>query len=326
MAGHQRTQARHKVGILVFDGVKLLDVSGPAEVFSEANAFGADYEVLIVSPDGHPVSTSIGVQMPVVTSAAKAAPFDTVLVGGGDMLPDSPISDELRTAAQLLQAKTTRMASICTGAFVLAAAGILDGRKATTHWRYTGLLGRLYANIDVQPDSIHVRDGAIYSSAGVSAGIDLALAFLEEDHGPNLTRQVAQSLVVYMQRAGGQSQFSVSLQGPAPRSSALRAVADLVASDPARAYSVSILADLANVSARHLTRLFHEELATTPSKYVETIRFDAAKAALAAGYSVTDTAQRTGFGNSETLRRVFNTRIGIPPRTYQQRFATTRSG
>jgi len=175
----------------------------------------------------------------------------------------------------------------------------------------------------VQPDSIHVRDGAVYTSAGVSAGIDLALALVEEDHGPDLARRVAQSLVVHMQRAGGQSQFSASLQGPAPRSSALREVTDLIASDPGRAYSVSLLADLAKMSVRHLNRLFHEELATTPSKFVETIRFDAAKASLASGYSVTESAQRAGFGNSEALRRVFVARIGIPPRTYQQRFATT---
>ena len=323
MVGSQRTPGRHRVGVLVFDGMKMLDVSGPAEVFAEANLFGAKYEVVIVSSDGNPVSTSIGIQLPVATSAADAAPFDTVLVSGGDVFPTAPVSEELRTSARLLRAGTMRMASICTGAFVLAAAGILDGRRATTHWKHTELLGRLYPAVDVQPDSIHVRDGAVYTSAGVSAGIDLALALVEEDHGPDLARRVAQSLVVHMQRAGGQSQFSASLQGPAPRSSALREVTDLIASDPGRAYSVSLLADLAKMSVRHLNRLFHEELATTPSKFVETIRFDAAKASLASGYSVTESAQRAGFGNSEALRRVFVARIGIPPRTYQQRFATT---
>lgn len=326
MAGSHQRQGRHRVGFLVFDGMKLLDVAGPAEVFSEANLFGGRYEVVIVSPDGRPVTTSIGVQMPVAGSAADAEPFDTVMVSGGDIFPTAPVGDALRTAAQLLASRTTRMASICTGAFVLAAAGILDGRRATTHWKHTALLGRLHPEIDVQPDAIHVRDGAISTSAGVSAGIDLALAMVEEDHGADLARRVAQSLVVFMQRAGGQSQFSASLQGPAPRSSALRGVTDLVTSDPAREYSVTILADHANMSVRHLTRLFHEELDTTPSKFVETIRFDAAKAALASGYSVTESAQRAGFGTSETLRRVFIGRIGVPPTTYQQRFATTRHG
>lgn len=317
--------SRKRVGILVFDGMKLLDVSGPAEVFSEANLFGAKYDVTIVSPNGHPVGTSIGIQLPVAGSADDAAAFDTVLVSGGDVFPTAPVSDELRQAALLLQAKTRRMASICTGAFVLAAAGILDGRRATTHWKHAHLLASLYPPIAVQPDAIYVRDGNVYTSAGVSAGIDLALALVEEDHGSDLARQVAQSLVVFMQRAGGQSQFSASLRGPAPRTSALREVTDTVTADPAGDYSVPALAEMANLSVRHLTRLFHDELATTPAKFIEDVRFEAAKASLASDYSVTHTAERSGFGNSETLRRVFVARIGISPKAYQQRFATTKS-
>jgi transcriptional regulator GlxA family with amidase domain len=323
---HHDPTGRHRVGILVFDGMKLLDVSGPAEVFAEANLFGGKYDVVIVSPDGAAVSTSIGIELPVAGAAADIQQVDTVLVAGGDVFPTSPVSDELCSAARILAARTRRMASICTGAFVLAAAGLLGGRRATTHWKHTQLLARLYPNIDVQPDSIYVRDGSTYTSAGVSAGIDLALAMVEEDLGSDLARRVAQSLVIFMQRAGGQSQFSAALQGPAPRSSAIRGVTDLVKSDPAREYSVGILAELASMSVRQLTRVFQEELSTTPSKFVESIRFDAAKAALASGYSVTETAQRSGFGNSETLRRVFVGRIGVPPKVYQQRFATARRG
>lgn len=255
-------------------------------------------------------------------AAAEALLFDTVLIAGGDVFPTAPITDELRTAALVLQSKTRRMASICTGAFVLAAAGILEGRRATTHWKHTTLLASLYPGIAVQPDSIYVRDGNVYTSAGVSAGIDLALALVEEDHGPDLARKVAQSLVVFMQRAGGQSQFSASLQGPTPRTSALRDVIDLVTADPAGDYSVPTLALKANVNVRHLTRLFRDELDTTPAKFIEDLRFEAAKASLASGFTVTHTAQRAGFGNSETLRRVFISRIGISPKAYQGRFST----
>lgn len=324
MADRYESSGRHRVGILVFDGLKMLDVSGPAEVFAEANFFGGKYDVVIVSPNGESVSTSIGVQLPVSGSAADVDHIDTVLVAGGDVFPTAPVSDELRDAARTLAGRTHRIASICTGAFVLAAAGLLSGRRATTHWKHTQLLAKLYPDIRVQPDSIYVRDESTYTSAGVSAGIDLALAMVEEDLGSDLARQVAQSLVIFMQRAGGQSQFSAALQGAAPRSSPIRGVTDLVKSDPSGEYSVGVLAELASMSVRQLTRVFREELATTPSKFVESIRFDAAKAALASGYSVTETAQRSGFGNPETLRRVFVGRIGIPPKAYQQRFATAQ--
>ncbi|MGU3408857.1 AraC family transcriptional regulator [Microbacterium sp. M1A1_1b] len=161
MTDHHGTSRRHRVGILVFDGIKMLDVSGPAEVFAEANAFGARYDVVIVSPDGRPVSTSIGIELPVAAAAADLDRVDTVLVSGGDVFPTAPVSDELRKATRLLAETTDRLASICTGAFVLGAAGLLHGRRATTHWRHTQLLASLYPDVDVQPDSIYVRDGQV---------------------------------------------------------------------------------------------------------------------------------------------------------------------
>jgi transcriptional regulator GlxA family with amidase domain len=164
----------------------------------------------------------------------------------------------------------------------------------------------------------------VFSSAGVTAGIDLALALVERDHGAGLARDVARSLVVFLQRPGGQSQFSPSLRGPLPRADPLRAVVDLVAADPAGEYSLNTLAAHANLSPRHLTRLFQTELGTTPAKYVELIRFDAAKALLDAGHSVTETAQRTGYGSSESLRRSFVAHLGVSPRAYRQRFSSTR--
>jgi len=313
-----------RIAVLVFDGTKLLDVTGPAEVFAEANRFGANYEISIVSPDGSPVSTSIGVVFPVAGSAFSAGRFDTVLVSGGDVFPANEVRPELREATISLSKKTRRMASICTGAFVLADAGLLSGRSATTHWRHAHVLAARYPRIDVQPDLIYVKDRDVYTSAGVSAGIDLALALVEEDHGPQLARDVARSLVVYMQRPGGQSQFSYSLQGPIPRTSVLRGVVDWIREDVTRDYSVAALADHARISTRQLNRLFNDELDTTPAKYVEEIRFDEAKALLAAGHTVKDTSQRAGFKNRENLRRAFAHRLAMAPSEYQQRFVSTQ--
>ena len=311
---------RHRVGVLVFDGVKLLDVAGPSEVFSEATRFGADYELLLCSPDGRDVASSTGMRVLVDATAHDAGRLDTVLVAGGDILPTHPVSPELAGAAQELAGHARRVASICTGAFVLAAAGLLDGRRATTHWQHAGALARAYPSIDVEPDAIFVEDGAVFSSAGVSAGIDLALALVERDHGPGLARDVARSLVVFLQRPGGQSQFSPSMRAPLARIAPLRVVCDTVTADPAGDYSLTRLAEIASVSPRHLTRLFQEELRTTPAKYVELIRLNTAKDLLDAGQPVSDTAYRSGFGSDESMRRAFTRHLGVSPRTYQQRF------
>ncbi|MCW2782312.1 MAG: AraC family transcriptional regulator [Marmoricola sp.] len=313
----------HHIGILVFDGAKMLDIAGPAEVFAEANLSGGGYRISMLSADGRDVTTSIGMRVPIDDSAFTTTRYDTVLVSGGEVFPATPVRAELRDAASHLAEHSARIASICTGAFVLGAAGLLDGKRATTHWKHTAELARRHPTTVVEPDAIFVKDHTTYTSAGVSAGIDLALALLEEDLGQDLTRSVAQSLVVYMQRAGGQSQFSATLQGPGPRTPLLRLLIDQVKADPTAPYSVASLAEMARVSTRHLTRLFHEELQTTPAKYVELIRFDLAKAHLDAGHSVTLAAELAGFGTSEGLRRAFIGHLGISPLKYQRRFRTT---
>ncbi|MFD7060163.1 GlxA family transcriptional regulator [Streptomyces sp. NPDC059906] len=317
------TAGPHRVVVLVFDGMKLLDLSGPAEVFSEANRFGADYRLSIVSADGSPVRSSIGMRVPADTDAQAAAAHDTLVVVGGDALPDSPVDPGLGAAAKALAQRAGRIASVCTGAFVLGAAGLLEGRRATTHWQHTATLARRFPSTRVEADALFVKDGSTYTSAGVTAGIDLALALLEEDHGPGLARRVARSLVVYMQRAGGQSQFSASLQGPAPRTPVLRLVQEAVQGDPAADHGLEALAARVRVSPRHLTRMFRAELDTTPMKYVELIRFDMAKALLDAGHNATEAATRSGFPSYESLRRAFARHLGLSPIRYQQRFATT---
>jgi transcriptional regulator GlxA family with amidase domain len=311
------------VVFVVFDGMTLLDVAGPAEVFAEANRFGASYEVLMASVDGSDVMTSVGTRLNPSASITSVKSVDTAVISGGNNLVGRAIDPQLVAAVKELRSRTRRMASICTGSFILAKAGILDGRRATTHWRQAGLLSRAYPQISVEPDAIFVRDGDIYTSAGVSAGIDLALALVEDDHGANLVRDVARSLVVYLKRAGGQSQFSALVEMPPPERLQLRTLTQAIAADPGADHTVKTLAAQASLSTRQLTRLFQSELGTTPARYVEMIRIDAARSALDAGRSVADSAQLAGFGSAETLRRVFVSQLGISPRAYRDRFKST---
>lgn len=308
--------------IVVFDGVTLLDVAGAGEVFVEANRFGADYQVKIASVDGCDVTSSIGTRLGVTDSIAAIDSADTVMVAGSDDLPRRAVDPALVEAIRSVSARTRRLASICTGSFVLAQAGVLRGRRATTHWHDTRLLARAFPDVTVEPDAIFVRDGDIFTSAGISSGIDLALALVEMDYGTELVRDVARWLVVYLKRAGGQSQFSVLLETDPPPQSPLRPVTDAIAADPGADYSVKKLAALASLSTRQLTRLFQSELGMTPARYVELVRIDFARNSLEAGRSVTETAGMAGFGSIETLRRAFVNHLGISPKAYRDRFRT----
>jgi transcriptional regulator GlxA family with amidase domain len=310
------------VVIVVFDGVKMLDAAGPAEVFAEANRFGANYLLQIASVDGRDVTTSIGTRFPVNGRVSSFESADTVVVAGGDNLVGRPIDPALVEALKAVPARTRRLASVCTGSFILAQAGLLSGRRATTHWRHTGRLARAFPDVVVEPDAIFVRDRELFTSAGVSSGIDLALAMVELDYGSELVRKVARSLVVYVKRAGGQSQFSVLVEADPPPESALKVVTDAIAADPGVDHSVKKLASRASLSTRQLTRLFQSELAMTPARYVELVRTDFARAALEAGRTVTEAARLAGFGSPETLRRVFLNHLGITPKAYRDRFRT----
>jgi transcriptional regulator GlxA family with amidase domain len=312
-----------EIVIVVFDDVTMLDVAGAGEVFAEANRFGADYRIRIASVDGRDVTTSIGTRLGVTDAISSIESADTVMVAGSDNLPRRAIEPELVEAIKSVAGRTRRLASICTGSFVLAQAGLLNGRRATTHWHDVRLLARAFPDITVEPDAIFIRDGDVFTSAGVSSGIDLALALVEMDHGTELVREVARWLVVYLKRAGGQSQFSVLVEADPPQQSALRKVTDAISADPATNHSVTALAARASLSTRQLTRLFQTELGTTPAKYVEMIRIDAARSALDAGRSVTDSARLAGFGSAETLRRVFVSQLGISPKAYRDRFKST---
>lgn len=318
-------KADRDVVLVVFDGVKLLDVVGPAEVFAEANRFGARYRLRFASVDGEDVMTSLGTRFAVTEQLSAVQSVGTVMVAGGDGLVGQPIDPRVVDAVRAVAPHAGRLASICTGAFILAQAGLLDGRRATTHWRHTRLLANAFPDIRVEPDAIFVQDGDVFTSAGVSAGIDLALALVEMDYGSPLVRDVARSLVVYLKRAGGQSQFSVLIEAnPAPQS-VLRSVTAAISADPGADHSVKTLAAHASLSTRQLTRLFHAELDTTPARYVEMVRVDIGRGALDAGHSVGESARLAGFGSAETFRRVFVTNLGVSPKAYRDRFRTAAS-
>lgn len=344
--------------MLAFEGARLLDVTGPLEVFSAAAQLGARYELQLRTPDGRDITTSAGTRLAADTAATAPAPDgarpapdsrlpaptgtdpapmdafpdptdtspapDTLLVPGAEALTRGEFPPGLLVSVRALAARSRRVASVCAGAFALAAAGLLDGRRATTHWRHTGTLATRHPTLTVDPDALYVQDGHLFTSAGVSAGIDLALALVEADEGPELAREVARDLVVFMQRPGGQSQFSVPARTPRPRHDVLRALLDAITADPAADHSRTALATRAGLSTRHLTRLFREHLGDTPGGYVEAVRLEAAQSLLANGETVTATARRTGIGTDESLRRLFVRRLGITPSAYRARFRTTR--
>lgn len=314
------------MGILLFDGVKTLDFVGPAEVFTEANQRVDGYDIVFFSRDGADVTTSMGLRVGVDMAAADSGPLDLFIIPGSEGAPDVYREEGVQEAVTLLASRAERVASICSGAFALARTGLLDGKSATTHWKFTEALAAAHPSIDVRADAIFIREGNISSSAGVAAGMDLALAIVEEDHGPDVARAVAQLLLVYMRRSGGQSQFSASVRVKPARTSVARAVADYIDGDPTRPSSLGDLAAHANVGIRHLNRVIRDELGMTPTAYVTSMRLDLAVPLLEEGRTVAETAAATGFASPIALRRAFIARYNATPSEYQRRFQTTGGG
>ncbi|MFD7389190.1 GlxA family transcriptional regulator [Streptomyces sp. NPDC059852] len=313
------------VTLLVFPGVRLLDVTGPVEVFTSANDFGAHYHVRIVALEGTDVTTSAGTRISVDGRVDEVrGPCDVLVVPGGPQWETLVEDGALLDAVRRLSGAAERTASVCSGAFLLAAAGLLNGRRATTHWRFARRLARRFPSVRVQPDALFVRDGRMMTSAGVSAGIDLSLALVEEHYGGEVARAVAKDLVVFMQRPGGQSQFSVRSPLPSAPHGVLRGILDAVVADPGADHTLPAMARRAGVSVRHLARLFREEADTTPARYVERVRVEAAQVLLETGDDcMAVVARRTGFGSAESLRRAFVRQLGVTPGAFRSRFRTT---
>ena len=317
--------------VLAFDGAQMLDVTGPAEVFAAAGgmfalAGGANpYDIRIVPPGGADVTTYSGLRIGVSGAVADlVGPIDTLIIPGTPDWPTASADPALLAAVAELAPRTRRLTSVCVGAFVLGAAGLLDGRRVTTHWMFADELASRFPATTVDPDPIFVVDGPVHTSAGVTAGIDLALAMVEADHGPDLAREVARYLVVFMQRPGGQSQFSVRLRHAPVSGSSLRPLLDEIAANPAGDYRLTTLSERAGYAERHLTRMFVKEVGTTPARFVEQTRVEAARVLIETSDVPFETIARlSGLGSPDTLRRVFTREVGIAPADYRQRFRTT---
>ena len=310
--------------IVAFPGLQGLDLVGPMEVFSTANRnLGQPaYRIEVAAAAAGPVETSAGLVLHAHRALTDVTdPIDTLVVVGGDgteaAVVDPVFVDEVRRVAGLAR----RVTSVCSGAFVLAQAGLLDGRRATTHWTVCELLADLFPQIDVDPDPIFVRDGHVYTSAGVTAGMDLALALVEDDLGRDLALSVARRLVLFLRRPGNQSQFSAQLAAQMAERDGLRDAQRLVIDHPESDCSVAALARVAAMSERHFARCFTEEVGVTPARYVERVRVETARRLLEdTEEGVEAVAARAGFGTAETMRRTFLRVLRASPSEYRMRF------
>ena len=316
--------AARRVAILTFPRVQAIDVFGPVEVFSAADrlAGGGRYAIEVLASRPGAVDTSSGVRLlPDRAIAAVRTPLDTLIVAGGEGVRAALADERLLRWLTGAAGRSRRVCSVCTGAFLLAEAGLLRGRRATTHWAACEQLARRHPDVIVESEPIFVRDGRVATSAGVTAGIDLALALVEEDLGPELAREVARWLVLFLKRPGGQSQFSAPLDGPAAERPALRELQEWIPAHLGEDLSVTALAERACMSPRNFARAFHKELGATPASYVERLRVERARSLLESSAApVAAIALECGFGTVETMRRAFQRRVGTSPNEYRDRF------
>jgi transcriptional regulator GlxA family with amidase domain len=313
------------VAVAIFPGVQALDVAGPVDVFSEANRFlprEDRYEVTLLSAEPGALRASNGMALVADNTFAHAQhDFDLALVAGGPALPDSAPDPRLTQWLATVAARCKRYGSICTGAFALGHAGLLDERNVTTHWQHAAQLASQFPNARVDFDRIYLRDERLVTSAGVTAGIDLSLALVAEDHGPRTALAVAKRLVVFAQRQGGQSQFSPYLTAPADETSPVARVQAHVMEHIGERFTVKQLADVAGMSARNFARVFVQETNVTPYEFVERARVDAARKLLESSSAVLKAiAYDCGFGTADRMRIVFVRRIGVTPMQYRERF------
>jgi transcriptional regulator GlxA family with amidase domain len=332
-SGKRRRPSRHVV-MLAFPGVQVLDVTGPLEVFGcaarlleERGRTGPPaYTVEIVAGSAGPFASSSGIRL-VAERAVRdvRGGIDTLLVAGGQgtqaALGDRALISWLRRMAP----RVRRLGSVCTGAFLLAEAGLLDGRRVTTHWRWCAALAARCPQATIDADRIYVRDGDLYTSAGVTSGMDLALALIEEDHGREVAMAVARQLVLFLKRPGGQSQFSAQLAAQSAEREPLRELQTWVVDHPDADLSVPALARRVAMSARNFARVFRREVGMTPARYVEIVRVEAARRRLEESSGGVDAvAADCGFGTAETMRRAFRRRMRVAPSAYRSRFAASR--
>lgn len=310
------------VAVVALPGVQLLDVSGPLDVFAQANieAGREFYALKVIACQRGPISSSSGVRLlPDAIAGEGSERIDTLLVAGapnaGKIALSSHVLKWLRTTA----VRSRRYGSICTGAFVLAATGLLDGHHVTTHWAAVEDLSRAFPKVHIDEDALYVRDRKLRTAAGVTAGLDLALALVEEDLGRDIAKRVAGQLVMFFKRPGGQLQFSRKGETRPMGRSVLQEVQRWVAANPDLEHSIASMARHAGLSARHFARLFHTEVGITPAAWVETTRVAAARMLLENGHDTPKlVASKCGFANADTLRRAFQKHVGVTPAEYRK--------
>jgi transcriptional regulator GlxA family with amidase domain len=321
---------KRSVVILGYPGVQALDLVGPFDVFTSATLnlaakgrYEDGYDVEIASAGGEPVTTGTGLEFVAQPLPNPHGGIDTVILPGGWGVDETRKNPDVVDWVKAVAGSTRRVISVCTGAFLAAQAGLLEGRRATTHWAFADRLAREFPSVVVDPDPIFVQSSAtVWTAAGVTAGIDLALSLVEEDHGTDVAQTVARYLVLYLRRPGGQSQFAAPVWMPRAKRAPIRDVQETIEAKPGAAHSISELAHRAAMSPRHFTRVFTDEVGEAPGAYVERIRTEAARRQLEeTDDTVTVIATRCGFGSAETMRRNFVRRMGVSPDQYRKTFA-----
>jgi transcriptional regulator GlxA family with amidase domain len=328
-----------RVVIIAFDGFQTLDVVGPLDVFAGAReaqvrrrSRDSGYVPAVAGEGAGPLRSTSGLRIAPDLSLARTAapgapPIDTLVVAGGAGARRAAGDPALVRLVARAASRARRVTSVCTGAFVLAAAGLLDGRRVTTHWAHCDALAAAYPAVRVERSPIFVRDGALWTSAGVTAGIDLALALVEEDLGREVALLVARQLVVFVRRAGGQSQFSAQLAAQTAARAPLRDLQAWIVDHPDAPLDVPALAGRVGMSLRHFCRVFRSEVGVPPAAWVERVRVETARRALeTTPASVEEVAASAGFGTPESLRRAFARQVGLSPREYRARFGSARRG
>ena len=334
--GKETLQPRtRRVAFIAPPGTEVLDLVGPLQVFARATElFGEQnsgslpiYSIEVISISSQTsVMTNCGLRITAhKTFREVRGEIDTLLVAGGSAIENDEISIEVVRWLRKIAGRVRRIGSVCTGAMLLGRAGLLDGRQVTTHWNWCALLARKYPRTEVDPNPIFVRDGTVYTSAGVTAGMDLALALVEEDHGSRLALQVARNLVLYLRRPGGQSQFSAALSLQLTDRKPLRELEAWVLDNLNKPLNVPMLAERVAMSPRNFARVFTKEMKTTPAKFVERLRVEAARRRLEESQNSMETiAGECGFGNVNSMRNVFQRTLKIAPGHYRRHFRSTR--
>ena len=311
------------VVIVTFDSGQILDVTGPLEVFSHASRFlpAVRYRTQVVTLQGGPVTASCGLEVTSTAISEVTAPVDTLMVAGGAGIDAAVANTELLDHIRRLATDARRVTSVCSGAFLLAAAGLLDGRRATTHWADCGNLDTTYADVTVDPDAIYVNDGNVWTSAGVTAGIDLTLALVADDHGHQAAATVARQLVVYLRRSGGQAQFSALLAGQEADTEPVRDLLAWLRDHLSDDLSLAALARQINLSERQFTRVFKAEVGATAADHVEAVRLESACRLLeSTNRTIEQIAKTCGFGTPETMNRAFRRRLNTTPGEHRHHF------